>query len=118
MIIPNLGNLAYIMLVHVALVVPHFILFIVARMISKVNRLKSKVANYVYWNGSIRFFMESYFDFVMFSLINFKKIDWEIINEDFWAVSLSNVLACVLLTFSLILPIIFIIFYSYNLKNW
>ena len=83
MVIPNLGNLFYIMLVHIALVIPHCILFLVAKMVSKANRLKSKVANYVYWNGSIRFFMEGYFDFVMFALINFKMINWEITNEDF-----------------------------------
>ena len=111
MIIPNLGNLFYIMMVHICLVIPHFILFIVARMVSKANRLKSKIANYVYWNGSIRFFMEGYFDFVMFSMINFKMINWEIINEDFWAVTLSNILASALLIFSLSLPIILIIFY-------
>ena len=118
MVIPNLGNLFYIMLVHIALVIPHFILFLVARMVSKANRLKSKVANYVYWNGSIRFFMEGYFDFVMFALINFKMINWEITNEDFWAVTLSNILASVLLILSLSLPIILIILYSINLKNW
>ena len=118
MVVPNLGNMLYIMLIHFALVIPHFILFIVARLISKVNRLKSKVANYVYWNGSIRFFMEGYFDFVMFSLVNYKMIGWEIMSEDFWAVSMSNVLACALLFFSLALPIVFIIFYSYNLKKW
>ena len=118
MIIPNLGTQLYIMLLHFSFVIPHFILFIISRLISKVDRLKSKVANYVYWNGSIRFFMEGYFDFVMFSMINLKKIDWEIINEDFWAVTLSNVVACVLLFFSLSLPIVFTIFYSCNLKNW
>ena len=120
MAIPNLGNLLYIMLVHFALVIPHFLLFIVARMISKVNKLKSKVSNYVYWNGSIRFFMEGYFDFFMFSMINLKMImtDWDVISEDFWAVSSSNVLACTLIALSLSLPIILVIFYSYNLKNW
>ena len=70
LIIPSLGNLFYMLFLHLVLAVVHLLLFILAKIIIKISKVKSKVARYLYWNGSIRFFMEGYFDFLLFAMIN------------------------------------------------
>ena len=75
LIIPSLGNLLYLLFLHFVLALVHVLLFVLAKVIIKVSKVKSKVARYLYWNGSIRFFMEGYFDFLLFALINVKYLN-------------------------------------------
>ena len=46
------------------------LLYLVAAAIPKTGVLRNKVSAYLYWNGSIRFMMESYMDIVLFSFMN------------------------------------------------
>ena len=68
--IPSLGTLFYMINGQLTLAFVHVLLYLLAKAIPKTSLLKNKVAAYLYWNGSIRFMMEGYIDFVLFSLMN------------------------------------------------
>ena len=83
---------------------------------NKVRWLESKIARYLYWNGSIRFFMEAYLDFVMFSLLNIKTMSE--LDDRFVIVKASNILSIMLLTASMILPIAMCIIWAFKYTQW
>ena len=68
--VPSLGTLFYIIVGQTSLVFVHMLLYLVAAAIPKTGVLRNKVSAYLYWNGSIRFMMESYMDIVLFSFMN------------------------------------------------
>ena len=70
LLVPSLGTLFYIIVGQTSLVFVHMLLYLLAKAIPKTGVLKNKVSAYLYWNGSIRFMMESYMDIVLFSLMN------------------------------------------------
>ena len=80
----------------------------------RVQWLESKVARYLYWNGLIRFFMEAYLDFVMFSLLNIKTMGET--DDRFLIVKASNCLSIIVLTLSLLLPVVMCIFWAFRYK--
>ena len=73
--IPCLGTLALILFALTITVVLHLLFWLLSKYWHRVQRLESKIARYLYWNGLIRFFMEAYLDFFMFSLLNIKTMD-------------------------------------------
>ena len=93
----------------------HFLLYLLSRCIPKADFLRSKMARYLYYNGSIRFFMEGFMDFTMFALMNLKHLDW---SGDFEIVTASNYLAIFLTSLTLALPIFMTIQYARNLNRW
>ena len=113
--IPSLGALFFIILGQVIIVFLHILLFLVALAVPKAGVVKNKVSAYLYWNGSIRFMMEGYMDFVLFSLMNINYLEW---NTAFVAVEVSNYLAIALTAVLCLLPIFFLYFYSKNMKRW
>ena len=58
--------------------------------------------------------MEAYLDFVMFSLINIKTMDDH--DDRFWIVKASNILSVILLTLSLVLPIVMCVIWAFKFK--
>ena len=70
MMITNLGLKFYMMLAWIGIIVIHFLLYLLSKAIARVGKVKSVVADRLYWNGSIRFFIEGYFDFVLLALLN------------------------------------------------
>ena len=70
LLVPSLGTLFYIIVGQTSLVFVHMLLYLVAAAIPKTGVLRNKVSAYLYWNGSIRFMMESYMDIVLFSFMN------------------------------------------------
>ena len=42
----------------------------ITKALPKVNPVRRKVSLYLYWNGTIRFFMEGYMDFAFYALMN------------------------------------------------
>ena len=74
-----------------------------------------KVSHYLYFNGSIRFFMEGYMDFVLFALLNTRDLDW---SGDFFVVSVNNWIAVALLMLSFLFPALVMIIYVSNAKKW
>ena len=58
------------MISQIGFVILHLLLYLLAKAVPKAGVLRNKVSSYLYWNGSIRFFMEGYMDFALFSLVN------------------------------------------------
>ena len=98
-----------------ALAVLHLLLNLVGKKIPKVHRASSKISTFLYWNGIIRFFIESYLDFAVCALINLKEINWE---DDLSAVYYNNVLTFLTVVCLGLIPIILVVFYIYKLKMW
>ena len=114
--IPCLGTLALILFALTITVVLHLLFWLLSKYWHRVQRLESKIARYLYWNGLIRFFMEAYLDFFMFSLLNIKTMGDH--DDRFLIVMASNCLSVILLTLSLVLPVVMCIFWAYRLKQW
>ena len=81
--IPSLGTLFYILIGQISMVFLHMLFYLLAAAVPKTSILKNKLSAYLYWNGSIRFMMESYMDIVLFSLMNVESLEW---SDSFWAV--------------------------------
>ena len=113
--IPSLGTLFYMLFTLIILVVVHIFILLLAKLWSKVSWLENKVCRYLYWNGSIRFFMEGYLDFAMFAMLNIKEMDWE---DDFILVKASNIFSIIILSFTLLLPIIMCFFWATKVQQW
>ena len=89
----------------------HLLLALLAKVVSRTQRIRDKVSSYLYWNGSIRFMMEGYMDFCLFTLINLKELKW---NDPFFAIHASNIFAIVLIVLLIGLPIFLIYFFVRN----
>lgn len=100
---------------QISLVAVHVLLYLLAKAVQKAGTLRNKVARYLYWNGSIRFMVESYLDIVLFSLLNVKSLDW---SSPFWEVHASNLTAIALTAVFCGLPLFFIWFYARNIHKW
>ena len=77
--------------------------------------LTEKLIGSVHWSGSIRFFVEAYFDFVMFVSINLKYVEQE---TDYDSVKYSNVLTILLLIVTVLMSIFIPVFYWYKRNSW
>ena len=78
----------------------------------KIARLITKLADYLFWNGPIRLFMEVFFEVAFASALNLYVVEWD---TPFFATKYSNIFALVIfITFSLVC-IFLIIFYAMNL---
>ena len=113
LMIPELGTLFYMLLGTLALCFVHLLLIGLAKLCPKTSFLSDKVRYYLYWNGSIRFFMEGYLDFALLALLNVNELDWD---QDFWAVRFSNSLAIIVAILTCTLPVFFVFFYACKLK--
>ncbi len=75
-IIPNLGLPIYLLGVHFIFIPLVLLLKTCTKLCPKARCVADKAEEYVFWNGSMRFFMEGYLDFCMLSLLNVKHLDW------------------------------------------
>ena len=114
--IPCLGTLVLILFAQTIIVIVHLLIFVLSKYLPRVQWLESKIARYLYWNGLIRFFMEAYLDFVMFSVLHIKTMDEH--DDRFPIVQASKGLSIILLTLSLLLPIVMCIFWAYKYMQW
>ena len=114
--LPCLGTIVLVLFAQIVLVTLHVLVWLCNKYCDNFNWLESKIARYLYWNGSIRFFMEAYLDFVMFSLLNIKTMSE--LDDRFVIVKASNILSIILLTVSMILPIAMCIIWALKHKQW
>ena len=70
LVIPNLGFLFYILTAHILLAPVVLLLHFVGKKFPKVKPVADKSYHYLFWGGSIRFFMEGYLDFCTLALMN------------------------------------------------
>ena len=72
------------------------------------DKARDCISKYLYFNGSIRFIMEGFLDFVLFSLLNVESADW---SGDFFVVTFNNWSAILILVIFILLPIFWMIMY-------
>ena len=114
--IPCLGTLVLIIFAQTIIVAVHVLINVLSKYCDRVKWLESKIARYLYWNGLTRFFMEAYLDFVMLSLLNIKTMGDQ--DDRFMIVKASKYLSFVLLTLSLLLPVVMCIVWACKYKQW
>ena len=73
------------------------------------------MSQYLFWNGSIRFFMEGYLDFILFAMLHIKEMKWD---NDIPIVVASNYLSIFFLSLTTFLPIFMIVFWAVRLDRW
>ena len=115
LVVPNLGSLFYALLGLISFGMIHLILYILSKIWTKVVKTRDWASKYLYFNGSIRFVMESFMDMVLFSLINLKDADW---SGNFAMVTFCNYCSIFLLVFCIGFPIGISVIYILNLKRW
>ena len=116
LLVKNLGSTFYILLGIVCLYVFYFLVLWPLRSLSpKVKKITDKFRNLLFWGGSSRFFIESYVQLALYTLLNLKEFEWDTF---FTLITLSDVLAIVSLIVLVVLPIALVIFLAYNISNW
>ena len=97
------------------LIIIHLVLVLFALVFKKMKVITNKVSYYLYFTGTIRLLIEGYLDFMMFALINLKEADW---SGTFPFVDMSNSLAIVLISITLIAPCATLIYLAFTVKEW
>ena len=91
------------------------VLLIIMRKVNICCCLTERLIGSANWSGSIRFFVEAYFDFVMVFSINLKYVEQE---TNYPSVKYSNVLSILLLVVTVLMSIFIPVFYWYKRKSW
>ena len=107
LILKNLGGILAIFAGQFLLAIFHAILIVLSMLVPKTSKLKTKLGYYVYWNGTIRIFMEGYIDLTLFAMLNINEIFW---NEDIKAVTVCNWISIVLLSLTMVMPIVLLVY--------
>ena len=89
-------------------------LYLVGRCSQRADTIRQKVQIYLFWNGSIRLFMEAFLDFALFSMLNISQIQW---IAGLASVEASNVLSYIIFTLCALVPIILCVFAFCKRKN-
>ena len=116
LLVHNLGSLFYIMVAYVGLYAFYFlVVWPLTRLCPKIEKVTDKLKYFLLWNGATRFFIESYIQIALFSILNLKEFDWD---SDFTRIALSDVLAIVLVAVIVLLPIALLVFFACNISRW
>ena len=75
--ISNASSFLLNSMLHFSLVAVLIILYVVGARFSRVKTFRTKICSYLFWNGSIRLFMEGFLDFALFSMLNLSEIQWQ-----------------------------------------
>ena len=114
--LPNLGSMFYIMLAYVGLYVFYFlVVWPLAKCSPKIERFSAKLKDFLLWNGTMRFFIESYMNITLFTLLNIKEYTW---NDAFSLITISDVLAIVSLVITILLPAALLVFFACSISKW
>ena len=93
----------------------YFLLHLSFIMMFKCKKIRSKIGKYLYWNGSIRFFFEAFYEVTLLSILNIYKNEW---GNDFKSILYSNLISIFFLLFILTLPFIFLVYYCCKRPQW
>ena len=106
----------YIIWAHLALLPLYLVLLYLSYKAKFLKRLTNYIGTYLFWNGSIRLYIELYQDFAINSSLNMYKIERDSPFED---VRLSNTYAFISFTLVCAIPIVvFIPFYCCKKAKW
>ena len=111
----NIGFILYMIELHVVFVIIHATFHNCRNSCKCSTKIHSTFGNYLYYNGSMRFYMEVFFDVGLLTCLNVHMADWETL---FFAEKVSNYMSVFFLVLVIVLPIIFIMYYCCNVKDW
>lgn len=111
----NLGLSLFTLLLHVFLFVLYLVLKQLAKLCPKVSIAVDKLGGYLFWNGTLRIFMELYMEVTLLTFLNLKALKWE---KSFAAVNVNGVLVIVMTVAILAVPITLIILAACRYKTW
>ena len=109
----NLELSFYSICFHVCLFVLYWALRLLQKACPKVKKANDKLGDYLFWNGTLRLFMELYMEVTLLTLFNLKVIDWE---TGFKAVFFNNLFVIIMTGAVLVVPIILLIFAACKYK--
>ena len=81
----------------------------------KFEKVANPVKNFLFWGGTMRFFIESYLQITLLTLLNLKEYEWDNLVS---IITLSDALAIISLVVVILLPVALIIFFACNLTKW
>ena len=76
LIIYNAASMIFNFSVHFSLITILLILYLITRCCKRLTKARDWMKYYLFWNGSIRLFMEAYLELVLFALLNVSEVDW------------------------------------------
>ena len=91
------------------------LLHLLGKMCPKVKPITNRFFRYMFYSGSMRFFMEGYLDFCLFSLLNVTSLDW---SGAFSAVTLCNYMAIFITVLACPFPIFILVWYLLRMHLW
>ena len=116
LVVKNLGSTFYIWIGIMCLFGFYFlVLWPLRSLCPKVEKKTAKLRNLLFWGGTSRFFIESYMQITLYTLLNLKEFEWD---TDFPLITLSDVFAIVSLAAIVTLPIVLVIFLACNMDKW
>ena len=115
-IIVLLGTVFIATIIILTLIFIDILLKYLGRKWHKIASFREKTTSkWLYWNFLIRFFLEVYLNFVMFSLVNLTKSKW---RTGLNAVNFSNIFSLFILLVSVVGPIVIVTQAIRNQEKW
>ena len=106
LLLENIGLTIYLVVLNMMLGVLHFLLLPCAKLCTFGSKVVKKMESYLYFNGTLRFYTEIFFDIVVVASINLEAADWE---TPFWSEEMSNFISAFLIGITGFCPFIAII---------
>ena len=116
----NTGTVFFLAVTLISLILIYGLLLILKLVIKPITWLKMKIETYLFWNGILRFLVESYFEIVIAVGINSVFWDTTVKTEmmSFPGVVISTCFCALFMIISVGLPIFILSFYLSNNDHW
>ena len=88
---------------------------IITRCIPKLGSKIAPLKDYLFWNGTIRMFMEAYLEFCIFSMMNIRELKW---IENQTTISVNNFLCLFMIALVVLIPFVLFMIMWRNRKKW
>ena len=105
-LLPNLGSMLILITIHASFHLMHVGVYVISLFSKKAKGLNNRFSVYLYWNGTVKTYMEVFLDITLFSFLNVKELSWK---HDIPGVKACNTLAILTVIFSFALPVTFIV---------
>ena len=116
LLLTNLGSMFFIMIAYVGLyVIFLFVVWPLTKLCPKIQKVTNKLRDFLFWGGTMRFFIESYMQICICTMLNLKEYEWE---GSITLIALSDVLAIIAFVVVTVLPIALLIFFACNISRW
>ena len=102
LLLQNIGLILYMISFNILYGLGHLLLLPTRKLGGFAAKTVAKMENYLYFNGSIRFYMEIFFDVCLVAALNLRTADW---GTPFIAEQISNAFSVIFIVLICILPL-------------